>query len=50
MAENRTKSKQVKIRLSDKKKEAWELYLKNKGLKSQEVIEEYIDKLLEATM
>ncbi|BDC01862.1 TPA: hypothetical protein ACF2DS_002420 [Clostridium perfringens] len=50
MAENRTKSKQVKIRLSDEKKEAWELYLKNKGLKSQEVIEEYIDKLLEATM
>ncbi|WP_415319943.1 hypothetical protein [Clostridium perfringens] len=50
MAENRTKSKQVKIRLSDEKKEAWELYLKNKGLKSQEVIEEYIDKLLESTM
>ncbi|EOU1666982.1 hypothetical protein P6O24_11435 [Clostridium perfringens] len=50
MAENRTKAKQVKIRLSDEKKEAWELYLKNNGLKSQEVIEEYIDRLLEATL
>ncbi|ELC8455788.1 hypothetical protein LI055_10970 [Clostridium perfringens] len=50
MAENRIKSKQVKIRLSEEKKEAWDFYLKNKGLKSQEVIEKYIDKLLEDNM
>lgn len=44
--EQRLKNKKLTIRLTEEMKADWDAYLESNNLKGQEVIEEYIVKLL----
>lgn len=46
MSVKRTKNKLINFRVTEQKKAEWEAYLALNDLKSQEVLEAYVDKLL----